>query len=71
VKGPFTVVSRKVRESDRVINGESQWEGRWMMIPALVGVFATVAVLLSRCGLSFAVVTAGTALSGTILMLTL
>lgn len=42
-----------------------------MMIPALVGVFVTIAVLLSRCGLRFAVVTAGTALSGTILMLTL
>lgn len=42
-----------------------------MMIPALAGVFVTTAVLLSRCGLHFAVVTTGTALSGTILMLTL
>ncbi|WP_275542394.1 hypothetical protein [Inquilinus limosus] len=42
-----------------------------MMVPALVGTFVTLAVLLSRCGLHFAVVTAGTAVSGTILMLTL
>ena len=42
-----------------------------MMIPALAGVFAAIAVLLFRCGLRFAMVTAGTALSGTILMLTL
>ncbi|WP_274519182.1 MULTISPECIES: hypothetical protein [Inquilinus] len=42
-----------------------------MMIPALMGTFVTIAVLLSRCGLRFAVVTAGTAVSGTLLMLTL
>ncbi|WP_437374596.1 hypothetical protein [Inquilinus limosus] len=42
-----------------------------MMIPALAAAFVTVAVLLSRCGLHFAMVTTGTALSGTILMLTL
>ena len=42
-----------------------------MMIPALMGTVVTIAVLLSRCGLRFAVVTAGTAVSGTLLMLTL
>jgi hypothetical protein len=47
-----------------------QREGKGMMVPALMGVFVTIAVL-SRCGFRFAVVTTGTALSGTILMLTL
>jgi hypothetical protein len=42
-----------------------------MVVPALMGAFVTIAVLLSRCGLHFAMVTAGTALSGTILMLSL
>jgi len=41
-----------------------------MMVPALMGAFVTIAVL-SRCGLRFAMVTTGTVLSGTILMLTL
>jgi hypothetical protein len=41
------------------------------MIPALVGIFVTIAVLLWHAGLDFAVVAAGTALSGTILMLAL
>ncbi|MGL4968229.1 MAG: hypothetical protein ACRC67_43845 [Inquilinus sp.] len=41
-----------------------------MMVPALMGAFVTIAVL-SRCGLHFAMVTTGTVLSGTILMLTL
>lgn len=42
-----------------------------MMVPALMGTFVTVGVLLSWCGLRFAMVTAGTAVSGTLLMLTL
>jgi hypothetical protein len=41
------------------------------MIPALIGVFLTIAVLLWQCGLHFAVITAGTAVSGTILMMAL
>lgn len=39
------------------------------MFPITVGIFAAITVLLCRAGLDFAVIAAGTALSGTILML--
>jgi len=59
-----------MRESALVITRKAVEGEQGMMVPALMGAFVTIAVL-SRCGLRFAMVTTGTVLSGTILMLTL